>query len=109
MFDSILGWRFGIAASAVGLLAALAAGRAIGVDSSSGRNVEIDGLRGDLAFGVLLHHGTAVGVVAVAAAALSYQFIEWPAMRGGRRATAWIRTIRSRTGGFGFVGSSKAS
>jgi peptidoglycan/LPS O-acetylase OafA/YrhL len=55
---SVLGWQFGAIALVVALLTALAAGRVLGIGSVPGRNVAIDGFRGYLAFGVMLHHAT---------------------------------------------------
>lgn len=56
MFDSVLGWGYGIAALFVALGVAYGMGRVLSIDSAPGRNQAIDGLRGYLAFGVFLHH-----------------------------------------------------
>ena len=56
MFDSVLGWGFGAVLLALGLGVAWAMGRVLGIGTAAGHNVAVDGLRGYLAFGVLLHH-----------------------------------------------------
>ena len=56
MFESVLGWGYGVLALATALAAALAMADWLPSPSRSGRTVALDGLRGYLAFGVFLHH-----------------------------------------------------